>query len=285
MLHYVKEELGMNPVAYTYDWGMVTDLARRNQSRITGDLGIEHIVVSADIRRKRKYIQRNIQAWMKRPNLGMIPIFMAGDKQYFWYASKLRKELGLDLVFFGGNPLEKTGFKTEFAGVRESTPRPYDIPVTGKLGLASFYGKEFLLSPKYINGSLADTALSFYSSYFMKHDWALFFKYLQYDEKKVDAVLEENYDWEVATDTASTWRIGDGTAAFYNYIYYTVAGFTENDTFRSNQIREGAMDRENALKLVERDNQPRWESMKEYAYQVGIDLDEIVYVINSMKKL
>ena len=31
----------------------------------------------------------------------------------------------------------------------------------------------------------------------------------------------------------------DGTAGFYNYVYHTVAGFTEHDTFRSNQIREG----------------------------------------------
>ena len=27
-------ELGLDPIAYTYDWGMVTDLARRNVSRI-----------------------------------------------------------------------------------------------------------------------------------------------------------------------------------------------------------------------------------------------------------
>ena len=49
----------------------------------------------------------------------------------------------------------------------------------------------------------------------------------------------DSYGWERAVDTSSTWRLGDATAPFYNYIYYTVAGFTEHDTFRSNQIREG----------------------------------------------
>ena len=44
-LHYVNE-LGMNPVAFTYDWGMVTDLARRNISRMCGKLGVEHIIVA-----------------------------------------------------------------------------------------------------------------------------------------------------------------------------------------------------------------------------------------------
>ena len=46
------------------------------------------------------------------------------------------------------------------------------------------------------------------------------------------------YDWETAIDTSATWEIGDGTAGFYNHVYFTVAGFAEHDTFRSNQIRE-----------------------------------------------
>ncbi len=37
VLHFVKQELGLNPIAYTYDWGMVTDLGRRNISRMCLD--------------------------------------------------------------------------------------------------------------------------------------------------------------------------------------------------------------------------------------------------------
>lgn len=53
-LHYFVKELGLKPVAYSYDWGMVTDLARRNQSRMCAKLGIELVVVSADIKKKGK---------------------------------------------------------------------------------------------------------------------------------------------------------------------------------------------------------------------------------------
>jgi glutamine---fructose-6-phosphate transaminase (isomerizing) len=65
----------------------------------------------------------------------------------------------------------------------------------------------------------------------------------------------------LATDTNTPWRIGDGTSAFYNYIYYLVAGFTEHDTFRSNQIREGDISREEALRLVEDENRPRYQNI------------------------
>ena len=286
MLHYVKRELQMNPVAMTYDWGMVTDIARRNQARLTGSMGIEHILVSADIRQKRRNIQRNVLAWLRRPSLGMIPLFMAGDKQYFWHLERVRRQFGVKLAFLGGNPMEKTGFKTGFAGVRETaTGRTYDLPLVRKIQIARYYVKEFLLNPGYLNRSLLDTAHAFYASYMMAHDFVWLYRYIPWDEKLIDETLANQYGWEVATDTDSTWRIGDGTAAFYNYIYYTVAGFSENDTLRSNQVRESLISRDDALRLSERDNQPRYPSMREYAYQVGFDLDEALYVINSMPKL
>ena len=55
-LHLVVNELEMRPVTYTYDWGMVTDLGRRNISRMCGELGVENIIVADDIRKKREYI-------------------------------------------------------------------------------------------------------------------------------------------------------------------------------------------------------------------------------------
>ena len=88
-----------------------------------------------------------------------------------------------------------------------------------------------------------------------------------------------------AMDTKSTWRIGDGTAAFYNYIYYTVAGFSEFDTFRSNQIREGMITREKALALVNEENQPRYETIKWYLEIIGMNFKNVIERINKMPKL
>jgi glucosamine--fructose-6-phosphate aminotransferase (isomerizing) len=60
-LDYIKNTLGLHPITFTYDWGMVNDLARRNQARVVGKLGIEHIVISADIRAKRVNIRKNLK--------------------------------------------------------------------------------------------------------------------------------------------------------------------------------------------------------------------------------
>lgn len=286
-LHYIKRELGLNPIAYTYDWAMVTDEARRNCSRVCGELKVEHIIRSADIQVKRRNIRLNIEAWLKRPELGMIPLFMAGDKQFFYYATQVSKQTNIPLVFFcGGNNLEVTRFKTGFCGVQDrSVNTMVGLDWTGKCKLLAYYMKNYIFNPAYLNRSLLDTLFAFYSTYIARSEFYYLYRYVDWDEKTIADTLKTEYDWESAEDSASTWRIGDGTAAFYNYIYYTVASFTEHDTFRSNQIRAGLITREEALRQIEYDNMPRLEAMREYAQLVGFNLDSALSVINNIPKI
>lgn len=287
-LHVVKKELNMNPIAYTYDWGMVTDTARRNISRMCGKLGVEHILVSADIPSKRSNVRKNIQAWLYNPCLCMIPLFMAGDKQFYYYAHQLRKQTGVDLFLFGaGNVLERTDFKVGFCGLKGGSGKGVltQLSALNKIKLAYSYFSEFVKNPRYLNSSLHDSIWAFYSSYFIKDDYFYLYHYYPWDEVEVEKTLKSEYSWEGAADTSTTWRVGDGTAAFYNYIYYVVAGFTEHDTFRSNQIREGMMSRDMALEKVIEDNKPRWESLDWYAKTIGFNLDEALIKIHNIPRL
>jgi hypothetical protein len=286
-VHYFKNVLKMNPITYTYDWGMVTDLARRNQARLCGKLGLEHILVSADIKKKRKNIRKNVTAWLKRPDLGTIPLFMAGDKQYFYHANRLRQQTGVEIVILCENLLETTNFKSGFCGLPPAfgAEHTYTLSLFNKMRLATYYGKQYLLNPAYLNSSVLDTVGAFASYYIMPHNYLNLYNYIRWDEEMISSTLIQDYDWEVATDTRTTWRIGDGTAAFYNYIYYCVAGFSENDTFRSNQIREGMISRKQALDTIHNENQPRFESIQWYCDTIGIDMERALKRINLIPKL
>ncbi|MEY4135455.1 MAG: hypothetical protein RL386_1805, partial [Bacteroidota bacterium] len=149
----------------------------------------------------------------------------------------------------------------------------------------SFYGKEFLLNPAFFNTSLLDTLDAFRSYYVMKHENLNIFDYLPWGEQAIENTLLDVYDWETDPGTHTTWRIGDGTAAFYNYIYYMVAGFTENDTFRSNQIREGMISRDEALRKANTENLPRWDSIQWYCNVIQIDWERAIQRINTIKPL
>jgi asparagine synthetase B (glutamine-hydrolysing) len=287
-LHFIKKELGLNPIAFTYDWGMVTDLARRNAARVCGKLGVENIIVAADIHRKRENIKKNVSAWLKRPHLGMVPLFMAGDKYFFYYSNKVLQQTGLKLSIWGSNPLENTDFKSGFTGIEPefNKKRIDEIKLFNKLKLISFFGNQYLSNPSYVNSSLIDTIGSFKSRYITKRfGYVQLFDYMKWDENELENLILNEYCWEKSIDTTSTWRIGDGTAAFYNYIYHTVAGFSEFDTFRSNQIREGQLTREEGLELINSENFPRYENLRWYLAIIGLDFVSTIKRINKIPKL
>jgi hypothetical protein len=286
-LHLVVKELGMNPIAYTYDWGMVTDLGRRNISRMCAALGVENIIIAADIEKKRRNIRKNLAAFLKKPHLGMIALLTAGDKHFFRHVETVKRQTGISLNLWGVNPLEVTHFKTGFLGIPPAfeEKRVY----THGLGAQFNYHRrrtwQMILNPAYLNSSLFDTLSGeYWRSIHKKTDYFHIYDFWKWDEELINETLA-NYNWEWANDTPTSWRIGDATAAFYNYVYFTVAGFTEHDTFRSNQIREGALSRAKALELVEEENRPRYESIKWYLDAVGIDFCEAIKVINEIPRL
>ncbi len=284
-LYFLKEVMGMNPVAFTYDWGMVTDLARRNQARICGISGIEHIIISANIDEKRGHIRKNVEAWLRKPELGVVPLFMAGDKHFYRLARQLMRKTGFELLIYCENRLEKTGFKSGFSGIMEGNVRTYNIGLLMKVRLALFYAGAFARNPAYINASLWDSFTGFLSSYWTSHQSLYLYDYVPWDEAEIDRTLVGRYGWEMAPDSVTSWRIGDGSAPFYNFIYYTICGFSENDTFRSNQIREGLISRQEALRRVEEENQPRWDSIREYADLINVRYDKVVKVVEAIPKM
>jgi glucosamine--fructose-6-phosphate aminotransferase (isomerizing) len=287
-LHYVKKELGMNPVAFTFDWGLVTDLARRNQARVCAKLGVEHIIRAADIPTKRRYVRKNVEAWLQKPELGMVTLFTAGDKEFYHYARELRRETGLELIIFcTGNMIEDTPYKTGFCGFLEED---HAMTLTrlaklDKFRLLWYYFKQYARNPGYWNESLWDTWMAYWHTFVRKEDFLWLYHYLPWDEKTIVSTLIEEYNWEVAEDTKTTWRIGDGTAAFYNYIYTSMAGFSEDDVMISNMIREGMLTREEGMARGEEYRKPRYPSLREYGQLIGINIDEALVKIDSAPKL
>ena len=281
-LHLIIKELGLKPITYTYDWGMVTDLGRRNISRMCAELRVENIIVADDISKKRRNIRDNFVAWLKAPDLGMVSILTAGDKHFFRHVETVKRQTQINLNLWGINPLEVTHFKSGFLGVPPdfAETHVYSNGWSKQMRYQWLRLRAMTCSFGYFNRSLWDTISGeYYRSFTKKTDYFHVFDYWRWDEDECNAVLRQ-YDWELAVDTSTTWRIGDGTAAIYNYIYYTMAGFTEHDTFRSNQIREGQLTRNRALAIVEDENRPRYQNIKWYLDTLGLDYNETIEKIN-----
>ena len=285
-LHKLASEYNIKPITYTYDWGVNTNLARRNISRMCSKLEVENILIAADIRKKRENVKLNLLAWFNKPHLGIIPLLMAGDKQFISNAATIKKTRNVDLEIFAFNLHEKTQFKEELTGIKmwgaDGTSKfGEDLALIKQLRLMSFYGFSALKNPSLLNRSIMDSLRGFVNYYHSNVDILQFFNYENWNEQELNKTLEGEYAWEFSHDTPTSWRIGDGTAAFYNLAYYIQLGFTENDVIRSNLIRNGQITRSNALKLVCAENKPRLPTLKWYCDVLELDIRDILKLLRA----
>ena len=122
-----------------------------------------------------------------------------------------------------------------------------------------------------------------YSYYFKKIDYLQVFDYVPWQENEVLGNLEKHYGWENSTETKNTWRIGDASAPFYNYLYFYFAGFTENDVYLSNLIRNGQISRQQALIRLQEDNLPNAAGFYRYCELIGLDPRTVLSRIHEFK--
>lgn len=290
-LYVLKKKYGMNPIAYTFDWGLTTNVSRRNQALVCSKLGVEHIIRAPDIIRKRRFVRKNVEAWFKNPHLGMIPLFQAGDKEFYLYGRKLRRERNIELtVLCSGYQLEQREFMIGFAGVNQPPVRNnhdfYYHPLSTKTKLALNYILQYMKNPAYINESLFESLRSFVISFIQKSNFLYLFHYLPWNEAQIEKELKLELGWESDNKYGiNQWRMGDGQTAFNNLLYYRMAGFSEFDVFRSNQIREGLISRDEALKLAAEDNIPKYDSIAYFCQATGLSFDEVISRINLLPKI
>lgn len=289
VLYRLVKDFNMHPLAVTYDWGLMTPEAQLNRKKTTEKLGVKHTIIKADIDNIKWHIHQNVLAWLKKPHPGLIPLFTQGDKTMEYYISKVAKERNISLIITGnGNFLERTRFKTSFLGVNENA-ESNELSFLAHIKLMFRYIYEFLRNPRYINSSLIELLKAYFVQYLLAYEstrenWIRFFLYIPWDEDEILSTIRRELNWKTPKDTILTWRIDDGTAPFYNYLYYRMVGFTENDAFRNNQVKEGVLTREKALKIVEEENKPRYKAIKQYLKFVNLNYGEIMQRIDEISQ-
>ena len=280
----------MNPVGFTYDWLLTSKKARHNIAKMAGALDVEVIYRCGNYPRQAANIRNNIEGFLKDPHLGMMTFVQAGDKEMYHWGRKIRKEKNLPLtVWCSGFQLEQREFFVGYCGINKTlvnNPRLFDYGWSTKLQLGMFYTLKTLKNPSYWNRSIWDNFLAYWHCFIAKDDFLYLFNYYPWVEQEMERTLNDLYAWEADSKFGENqWRMDDVHTAFNNYVYYSVGGFSEFDDFRSNQIREGLITRDEALKLVEKDNATKYEALKEFASLIGFNLEHVLKEIDSIPKL
>ena len=275
VLYRLVREHKLHPLCLTVDGGLITEYAYLNMERAKKILDVEHVIIKAEPEKVLKHVSQNIMAWIKRPSLAMIPLFTIGDKTSNKIMVNFARKRNIPLRVTGGaSGIEDGVFKAGFAGVSRE---PYNFNRFDAFVMALHYFLEYLKNPRYLNSSLIYTFKGWLEFFIFRYTHAReqlhYFEYIKWNETEILKTIREELDWETPPDTIQTWRTDDATGPWYNFLYYSMTGFIENDELLSNMIREGMITREEALIRVKQENQPRYEEIKKYLKMVNVDID------------
>ena len=255
---------------------------------MSAELGVENIIVAADISKKRENIAKNLRAWLKAPHLGMISILTAGDKHFFRHVETMKRQTGIDLNLWGSNPLEVTHFKAGFLGVPPDfeEERVYISSASKQMRYQRLRLKAMMQSYGYFNSSLWDTMSGeYYRSIMKKTDYFSIFDYWTWEERIVDQCLAR-YDWEKGTrhhhHMAHRRR---HRRLLQLHLLYRLQASPSTTPSGATRSAKGKSRREEAMVLICEENRPRYPNIKWYLDAVGFDFTEVVKTVNAIPRL
>ena len=280
-------DLGFQPVAFTYDWGFISNAARENMSRFCQKYQVEHVLVSPNIRKNRSLVKTSLETWFIHPDVGVIPLLMAGDKPFHTISMMVSRERGNIPIVHSDNYLETTGFKSVLGGARVNFS-DNNTGVEFRLSLWSIYRMSirylrFIMRAKENKVELLrQVASSFFAYYVTSHKFIHIFQYYPWNEVDIDKRLNLDGWQKNSRKHSAKWRMGDLTAPMYNLLYSLNLGFTENDAMLSNQIRANLVSRNYALKKLQELNKVDYDGISEYLAIVSVAPENL---LNYMRKL
>jgi glucosamine--fructose-6-phosphate aminotransferase (isomerizing) len=282
-------ELGYKPYAFTYDWGLITTAARENMAKLCGKLGVEHVMVSPNLREIRMLAAISLRSWFKFQDPTAIPALMAGDKPFFHFAQRVSAENNGAQIFQGDHIIESTHFKSALSGGSASNAPgngavAYRLNFLSLVRMSTSYLKLIRYAEAHKAKLLSILIKGAYFYYFEKHPFVHYFGFEKWDENLLNQRLDQ-YGWSSnQRNTLQKWRMGDATSPLYNLLYLLTIGFTENDAFRSNQVREGLIDRSIALRNCIEENKVDYLGIVNYLQIIGFTSKEFWSEISTMLK-
>lgn len=271
-LYYAVRKLGLRPLAFTIDQGVIPAETWRSIENATRILGVEHVVVRHDL--LQKSLKPLLRAWLRKPSAAMVSFMCLGCRLGMRKGFlQVARQYGLPLCVSGGGEPEGS-FATAFFTARTGH-------VGQVLGLLRGIGLEFVRNPAYFvpPTNAIRMALEFLYEYppagfirrLVRPNWvyAELFRYIPYDEAEITRVMRE-VGWEPYHHSAANWRADCKVSLLKNVLYQQTLGFTKHDELISGLIRGGAITREAGLERLAHDNRIPPEFFNELVTELGL---------------
>lgn len=241
VLYQMKNKFKMNVLAYNYDNGFVSSVAKENIKQITDKLGVELVTLRSKRDIQCKNLKYVIKLNLRKSPAHVIPAFCEGCSFGIWGgAYKILQENSIPLVVFGESKMESGTAKKIINEKLKRTRKEkteYALKMPGNFLLRKLYSilfeKEFPLHN------------------FTDIKKANYYDYIAWDENEILDVIQDKLGWKPEKGMSS-WRFDCKIHAAVDYMYRNLYGFSEKDELYSKMIREGKITRDEALYTVGR---------------------------------
>jgi hypothetical protein len=248
--HYATKVLGLKPLLYTFDNGMMPEQTVENVAWTARKLGLDHVISkSDDVVKNAKHI---MSCWVHKPSPAMIGLLCSGCRTgYVRGLAKTARKHGIALVLTGGGEPERS-----FAQLLLSSTNQRNK----KLSLVAGMARQWLENPRYAANPAFIARLGTEFVYrFYRPDRkvvrsAALFRFIPWDEETIVSTIEQELGWKKAAYTNATWRSDCTVNELKNYLYKRTLGFTKNDELVSGMIRTDLLTRQEALERLDSDN-------------------------------
>jgi 7-cyano-7-deazaguanine synthase in queuosine biosynthesis len=262
VLYQLKTMWGMHPIAFNYNNGFVSSLAVDNLKTLAQYLDIPLISITS---------RRNIQGRMfrtflefntrKSPEHALNQICVGCRHGIWGGAYKIALEHDIRLIAFGESKMEHMVFRSIIADRLE--PALTDKIKTTLQTPTSFVKRK-------IQEYQLNTEFPLEKTAYRSIKKLNYFDYVPWNEEKIVSTLT-TLGWKA--DNQNSWRFDCQIHALANHLNQQLYGFTEKDELYSRMIREGLLDRDEALRkmsLQEENHHGEKETIQNLFKQAGI---------------
>jgi hypothetical protein len=240
VLYQLMRKYDMKVLAYNYDNGFVEKQARVNLETAARALNVKIIY-----RRSVRDIQCKNLRYITKMNLHKSPghvwaFLCSGCRNGIWGgAYQAAEEYRIPLIVFGESAMESGGFK------KMISPR-FTPNAREKIRFAAKMPCNFLMR-KYVSFLLErEFPLNEENQEIQKVN---FFSFEKWDGNRITFTIRDKLGWAPKTGQGS-WRFDCQIHALVNRMTHQLFGLTEKDELYSKMIREGQLERRDALKRL-----------------------------------
>jgi len=238
-IYYVKEELGLTPLAVHNDNDFETEQAKKNLKSIVDSLGVDYVLMSSSSHLSKKIVREKME--MNAPfGIDLVVSQTCEPCEYGFEsaAHNIAKKEGVKLIIWGDSQDESTQSYHDLI----SQDMPSKISKLFSPGLINRFKYHY-----YFKQLRAEYGQKHYPDLVPIH----LFDYIRWDRRTIISTIQGKLGWEKPDGSVTTWRTDCKLVFFVSYLYKKCYGVSKMELGFSNMVRDKKMSREKAIEELE----------------------------------